>query len=67
MTDRLLTPNETGEFLRVTERTLADWRVRGVPLRYIRLTGRGVRYRESDVLAFVASRERMNTSATEAA
>jgi predicted DNA-binding transcriptional regulator AlpA len=64
MTDRLLTPPEAAEFFRITERTLAEWRLRGTGPRYVRLTGRGVRYRESDLLAFIATREFGSTSET---
>ena len=49
----LLRPSEVAEQLKVTVATLESWRTRGGPLPFIRLSGRAVRYRQSDVDAFV--------------
>lgn len=52
---KLLTPQQTAEILGVTVATLATWRcTKRYPLPYVK-TGRLVRYREADVLAYIAS------------
>ena len=53
---KLLTPRESAELLGVPEGTLAQWRSqrRGPP--YIKLEGRLVRYRRSDLEEYIASR-----------
>ena len=65
--DRLETPAEAAKRLRLTERTLADWRYRGCGPQYVRLSGRAVRYRQSDVDAFIASRTVTSTSSPDRA
>lgn len=53
---KLLSEVETGEACKVSPATLATWRCTGrVPLPYIKV-GRLVRYRETDVLAFLEAR-----------
>lgn len=53
---KLLTPEQVAESLNVTTHTLAVWRCeQRYNLPYIK-TGRLVRYRESDVLAFIRNR-----------
>ncbi len=53
---KLLTENETAAFLGAAPDTLAVWRcTRRYSLPYIKI-GRLVRYRESDVIAFLESR-----------
>jgi predicted DNA-binding transcriptional regulator AlpA len=61
-TQRYLTPPETAEYIRLTERALEDWRYRGVGPRFIRLSGRAIRYRLSDIEDWLADRERTSTS-----
>jgi excisionase family DNA binding protein len=54
---KLLTEQEAADLLTVSRGTLSVWRcARRYPLRYIKV-GRAVRYRESDILQFIASRE----------
>jgi excisionase family DNA binding protein len=55
MKDRLLTPQEVAEYFGVPLATLYQWRSRGVAPRGIRV-GRHIRFRESDLDAFVAAR-----------
>ena len=50
--DRLNKPNEVSERLGLPEKTLADWRSRGIGPAYVRL-GRHVRYRDSDLERFL--------------
>ncbi|MEW8074079.1 MAG: helix-turn-helix domain-containing protein [Candidatus Thiodiazotropha endolucinida] len=53
---QLLTPEEVAEILSVTTHTLAVWRCEGrYSLPYIK-TGRLVRYRADDVMAFIEER-----------
>ena len=58
---RLLTPEETADFLHCSTSALAKWRVAGCGPRYA-LIGSRVRYRLADILVFVDSRARMSTS-----
>jgi excisionase family DNA binding protein len=46
---RLLSPKQAAEFLGVPEGTLAQWRSQRRGPRYIKLEGRLVRYRASDL------------------
>ena len=53
---RLLTEREAAEMLACSATTLATWRSRHrYSLPFVRLGGRAVRYRLSDVLAFIVS------------
>jgi predicted DNA-binding transcriptional regulator AlpA len=54
---RLLCDKEVAKFLGVSEVTLADWRrlKKGPP--FVRLEGRMVRYRASDIEAWLAAQE----------
>ena len=53
----LLTPREAAEFLGIPEGTLAQWRSqrRGPP--YVKLESRLVRYRLSDLEAYIATHQ----------
>jgi predicted DNA-binding transcriptional regulator AlpA len=61
---RLRTPAETAEQLRVSARTLADWRYRGVGPKHIRISRRTVAYRQGDIDAWLDARVRTSTSDT---
>ena len=52
MSERLLVEREVAERLGMAVQTVRGWRVRGCGPVYVKL-GRSVRYRESDVEAFV--------------
>jgi excisionase family DNA binding protein len=52
-TDRLLSTEQLADLLAVPLRTVYDWRYRGVGPRGIRLSGRHVRFRLSDVHAWL--------------
>jgi excisionase family DNA binding protein len=53
---KLLTEQEAADLLTVSPGTLSVWRcTRRYALRFIKV-GRAVRYRESDILAFIESR-----------
>lgn len=54
--DRLIDPSDVAEMLGTTTGTLSVWRAtRRYPLAYVKV-GRSVRYRLSDVQAFIESR-----------
>lgn len=60
--DELLTPEQVAAALRIKLRTLADWRSSGRnPLAWIKVGGR-VRYRRSDVDAWLESQSRTSTA-----
>lgn len=60
--DELLRPDETAAVLKFSVRTLEAMRLRGGGPLYIALSRRAVRYRRSDIDAWIASRERRSTS-----
>jgi len=55
-TDRLLTSTQVAEHLQVPTRTLEAWRYTGTGPTFVRV-GKYVRYRHTDVDAWVASQE----------
>lgn len=60
--ERLLTAEQVAQRLSVTEQTLAHWRSTGrVHLPYVAISRRCVRYREADVVEFVAERLKNHT------
>ena len=61
MNDRLLTTEEAASRLGTTRRTLEDWRVRGGGPLYVKLRGSMVRYRPSDLDAYVDTWTMRNT------
>ena len=61
-TKRLLTTADLSQFLGVSERTIAGWRLRGGGPRYLLLSGRCVRYRPSDVDLWLEERLLSSTS-----
>ncbi len=58
--DALLRPREAAEFLGIPEGTLAQWRSQHRGPRYIKLEGRLVRYRASDLESWL-SRQAVET------
>jgi len=61
MTDRLMTTTECAEYLGCTKRFLEDGRLKGTSPPYCKV-GRLVRYRLSDVDAWLAANTRTSTS-----
>jgi predicted site-specific integrase-resolvase len=62
---QLLRPEAVAEILSVTPHTLAVWRCEGrYALPYIK-TGRLVRYRADDVMAFIEARTQQSTNSEE--
>ena len=50
------------KILGVSPRAMEDWRPRGVGPRFIRISGRAVRYRARELARFMAEREVSSTS-----
>jgi predicted DNA-binding transcriptional regulator AlpA len=59
--ESLATPKDVAEHLAVTEAHLAQQRYRGSGPRYIKVGGRSVRYRWSDVREWVEQQTRSRT------
>ncbi|VTZ27568.1 hypothetical protein MPC1_5930002 [Methylocella tundrae] len=58
---KLLDENGVADFLNVKVATLQSWRVKGCGPDFVRV-GRCIRYRPSDILAWVEARTCANTS-----
>jgi predicted DNA-binding transcriptional regulator AlpA len=62
--ETLMSQREVALALRLSERTLERLRVSGLGPRFLRCGGRAVRYRQSDIDAWIASRVVASTSQT---
>jgi predicted DNA-binding transcriptional regulator AlpA len=60
--DRLIDEREAARFLCYSVRALQNWRVRGGGPRFVKVSGRSVRYRRRDLIAWIEERTRNNTS-----
>lgn len=60
--DRLINETEAADFLGYTVRALQNWRLRGGGPRFIKVSGRSIRYRRKDLIAWADNRLRSNTS-----
>lgn len=60
--DRLINENEAAQFLGYTIRCLQNWRVRGGGPRFVKVSGRSIRYRRRDLIEWADSRLRDSTS-----
>lgn len=56
MSDRLLTPKEAAAFLSRSESALKQWRAKGTGPAYVKLNERTLRYRESDLMAWIEAK-----------
>lgn len=54
----LLTPKETAEYLKRSEKTLANERCKGQGAAWVRVGKRSVRYRFADIESFIAESTR---------
>lgn len=61
MLEPLLTTDQAAACLGTTKRTLESWRYEGGGPVFVKLGGRLVRYRPSDLEAFVEAGEQVNT------
>lgn len=55
---RLLTPDEAADYLKMSAKTIANWRYRGDGPPHIKAGRRSVRYRQEKLDEFLAHRER---------
>jgi len=57
MATKLLTPKQTGDCLNISEVTLANSRSTGtgITIPFIKLSNKAIRYKESDVEAYIES------------
>ncbi|MCP3963421.1 MAG: helix-turn-helix domain-containing protein [bacterium] len=62
--DPLLTTEETAAYVGATPRTLEAWRVRGGGPPFVKVSRRMVRYRLSDLAAWVEERLQTSTSSS---
>ena len=60
--DPLLTPSDAARVLGVGQRCIENWRHRGGGPRYVRISARCIRYREADLLAWIAERVRRHSA-----
>jgi predicted DNA-binding transcriptional regulator AlpA len=60
--DQLVNEQEAAQALGFTIRALQNWRVRGGGPRFVKISGRSVRYRRRDLLEWTESKLRSNTS-----
>ncbi|MFC3300204.1 Predicted transcriptional regulator [Arthrobacter agilis] len=64
MEDRIYTPAELGSKLNKTPASLAQWRYMGMGPKFVKI-GRAVRYRESDINAWLDGQTRQRTGDTQ--
>lgn len=64
---KLLTPKQVSELIGVAEQTLAHWRTRNRILPYLPISNRCVRYRASDVQAYIDANMQQPANEDEAA
>ena len=59
---RLIKEAEAADFLGYTVRALQNWRVRGGGPKFVRVSNRSIRYRRSDLIEWIESKTRINTT-----
>ena len=60
--DRLMNERGAAAFLGYTIRALQNWRLRGGGPVYVKVSARSIRYRRRDLLAWIETKRRSNTS-----
>jgi predicted DNA-binding transcriptional regulator AlpA len=60
--DRLINEQEAAEFLGYTIRALQNWRVRGGGPRFVKVSGRSIRYRRRQLIEWADSKMVSHTS-----
>ena len=60
--DRLIDEREAAAFVGYTIRALQNWRVRGGGPRFVKISSRSIRYRRRDLIEWIESHLRSNTS-----
>lgn len=64
MQNELMTERQAADYLQVTTRTTQAWRYRGGGPKFVRISSRCVRYRKTDLDAWIAERIARNTTDT---
>jgi len=64
MNEKVMTEKQASDYLQLTTRTLQAWRYRGGGPKYIRVSSKCVRYRQSDIDKWLAERVASSTSDT---
>jgi len=61
--DKLLTPKQVAERLNISELTLANSRCNGtgIMINYVRISSKAIRYKESDIKAFIEANTYIHT------
>lgn len=62
LSDALLTEIQAAKYLGLTPRALQAWRYQGYGPRFVKISGRCIRYRASDLEQWVTGRLRRSTS-----
>jgi excisionase family DNA binding protein len=57
----LLTEEQAAEYLQLSQRALQSWRTRGNGPRYVKISGRAVRYRRTDLDQWIVGKLRTRT------
>jgi predicted DNA-binding transcriptional regulator AlpA len=60
--DRLINEGEAANFLGYTKRCLQNWRVRGGGPRFVKVSGRAIRYRRRELIEWADGRLKQSTS-----
>ena len=60
--DRLINETDAAEFLGYTIRALQNWRVRGGGPRFVKVSGRSIRYRRRHLIEWADSKTVSHTS-----
>ena len=60
--EELLTQTDAAEILKIGARSLEQWRYKGIGPKFVRISGRAIRYRQSDIDAWVQANVRQSTS-----
>lgn len=53
--DRMINEQKAGEFIGYTTRALQNWRLRGGGPKFVKVSGRSVRYRRRDLIQWAES------------
>ena len=61
-TDSLETERAAADFLSVTTRALQKWRANGTGPKFVRISGRCIRYRRRDLIAWAEAHLKSSTS-----
>jgi predicted DNA-binding transcriptional regulator AlpA len=60
--DRLMLEREAAALLGYSPRALQNWRLRGGGPVFVKVSGRSIRYQNSDLMAWIAAKRRARTA-----